>query len=62
MKLFFKDTELSITQIKNLLDSHVGPTGPDTWQIKHQQEKFRIGSYIEIYNNHAASCFVKLKW
>lgn len=69
MKLYFKDTELSYSQISDLLTSHVGPSGPDTWQngseiIKELELESSSGyfGYVEIYNDHPASSFVRLKW
>lgn len=69
MKLYFKDTELSYSQISNLLTSHVGPPGPDTWQngaelIRGLELESSNGlfGYVEIYNDHPASSFVRLKW
>lgn len=73
MKLYFKDTAMMYREISELLNSHIGPAGPKTWQNGVGWEKPTselgiseledyYGDYIEIYNNHPAAAFVKLKW
>jgi hypothetical protein len=67
MKLYFKDTAMSYKQISDLLTTHVGPSGPSTWQNGSEYE-FPDGGfgafrgYVEIYDEHPAAVFVKLKW
>lgn len=67
MKLYFRDTAMMYREISELLDSHIGPAGPETWQNGKEYEypESKSGAfrgYVEIYNNHPAAAFVKLKW
>lgn len=68
MKLYFRDTRLSYAQISELLSSHVGPPGTDTWQNGSESVNGPEGGssgcigYVEIYNDHPATSFVVLKW
>jgi len=66
MKLYFKDTNLSYGQISDLMKTHIGPSGPDTWE-NGTEIGFETGmsgaGYIEIYDdNHPHLPFVVLKW
>lgn len=68
MKLYFRDTVLSYSQISELLNSHIGPPGPDTWHNGSESVEGPEGGssgcigYVEIYNDHLATSFVVLKW
>jgi hypothetical protein len=62
MKLYFRDTPMSYSEISNLLTSHIGSSGPDTWQNNAASDDEGFRGYIEIYNNHPGAVFVKLKW
>ena len=67
MKLYFKDTNLSYGQISDLLNTHIGPAGPDNWQNAYEERNYETGmsggGYVEIYDdNHPHLLFVVLKW
>lgn len=62
MKLSFKDTTMSYSQITNLLTSHIGPAGPNTWHNRTEKTSKGYLGYVKIYNDHPGSVFVKLKW
>jgi hypothetical protein len=62
MRLYFSDTKLSYNEINALLNSHIGPSGPDTWQngVSEPSEGFK--GYVEIYNDPPSLSFIVLKW
>lgn len=62
MKLYFKDTQLSYAQISDLMTSHIGPSGPETWQNGAELDKDGFTGYVEIYDDHPGAVFVRLKW
>lgn len=67
MRLYFRDTKMMYREIRELLNSHIGPTGPETWQNggEYEYPKSKSGEfrgYVEIYNDHPGAVFVKLKW
>lgn len=67
MKLYFKNTNLSYRQISDLLNTHIGPAGPDTWQNGNDHSNPNTGmsggGYVEIYDDdHPHLVFVALKW
>jgi hypothetical protein len=62
MKLYFKDTAMSYREITNLLTSHIGPAGPNTWHNRTEKTSKEYLGYVEIYDNHPAAVFVWWEW
>ena len=63
MKLYYKDTNRSYSEISNMLTETLGPTGPMTW--KHGRERTVSGytSYVEIHvDNDKVLTMLVLKW
>ena len=66
MKLYFGDTKMSYREMGELLSSHVGPAGPDTWQngmeFFYDNDIYSRRGFVEIYSDHPSLSFIILKW
>jgi hypothetical protein len=63
MKLYLKDTNMMYREIRELLESNIGPAGPDTWQNGAEQHPdYVFVGFIKIHQDFPANCFIKLKW
>jgi hypothetical protein len=62
MKLYFRDTKMMYREISDLLRSHIGPPGPETWNNSSVSDDEGFRGYVEIHKDHPAASFVKLKW
>ena len=62
MRLYFRDTKMMYREISDPLNSHIGPSGPDTWHNGAVSDDEGFWGYVEIHDDQPAAVFVKLKW
>jgi hypothetical protein len=53
MILYLKDTKLGYGEISDLLNKHIGPAGPDTWQNITLSDQ---NGAVQIYETDPKKC------
>ena len=62
MKLYFKDTQMMYGDIREMLNTNIGPAGEDTWQNGREDAGRACRGYVEIYSDSPGSTFIALAW